>query len=290
MSDDHSDDAHYLHRKRGLSLLVKPPVKHGRVMAWERKGALLVGTRDGKVERVHPAMGTSHVLQGLGAAIGLGVDGDQFVVVEEGGRWGAFDAAGNRVVVGAHPFEGPVTVTFRGDRVLLTGTTKGEKQVLFYERGRKVFRIRLPHRAVAFVLGENIGLAQSSPVGLEVIKLADGARFREVRQTDHELVASGDHVLGLDAKGVRVWPNTGGRAVEVSLPDAVTAGLTPDGRFVAAGTSNGGVAVIDLTDEADRRHPTTVHVTEHPIRAVAVNPKGTVLASSADALALWSWE
>lgn len=290
MTDHGRDDAHYLHRKRGLSLLVKPPVRDGTVMAWDRKGALLVGTGDGRVERVHPAMGTSHLLTGLGAAIGLAVDGDRFVVVEEGGRWSAFDPAGARVVVGAHPFSGPVTVLFRGDRVLLTGTTKGEKQVLFYEKGRKVFRVRLPHRAVAFVAGDGIGLAQSTPAGLELIQLADGARFRQVRQTDHELVMCGDHVIGTDARGVRIWPQSGGHAVEVHLPDTVTAALSPDGRFLAAGTAHGGVAMVDLSDAGDRTHPSTVHVTEQPIRAVAVNPKGSVLASSADALTLWSWE
>lgn len=303
MSPD-SHDAHYLHRRRGLTLLVKPPVRRGSGMVWDRKGNLLVGSAEGTIERVHPALGTSRLFDGLNPVIGLGMDGDLLVVVEagspgsKGGRWQAFDlsaptgdAQSRRRLVGAHPFEGPVGVMFRGDRVLLGGLIAGEKQVLFYEQGRKVFRVRLPARAVAVPVGDALGLAQSAVSGLEVIALSDGARFQQTALTEHTLVSSGDHVMGLGSDGLRVWSVVDpGEGLLVPLPDVTAASLTPDGRFAAVGTRRGGVALVDLTDEADRTKPTTVHITEQPIRAVAVGPKGNVLASSADALTLWSWE
>lgn len=284
------DDAHYLHQRRGLTPLVRPPVQHATHMAWDGKGALLVATADGRVERVHPAMGTTTVLSDLRAPAGLGVSGDRFVVVEHGGAWATYALDGEKLIEGRHPFEGAVTVQFREGKVLLTGLTKGEKQVLFYDSGRKVLRIQLPPRAVAFISNEHIGLAQSADRGLETIYLRDGGRFHGAHLTPHALFAFHEHIVGVHVGGARVWSIREGEYVDVTLSGTTTATLTEDARFLALGTADGSVGLVALEADADRREPFLVEAGSSPIRAIAFSRKGRYLATGAEGLIIWTWE
>lgn len=287
MSQD--DDAHFLHERRGLEALVKPPVGRPVALAWTGKGDLLAASADGTIDRVHPALGTSRVLSDLGPLAGLGVDGDRFVVVERTGRWSAHDARGQRLVEGQHPFEGSVQVAFRGDRVVLTGLTKGEKQALFFENGRKVLRVQLPARGVAFVTERGLGLAQSTPTGLEVVWLEEGGRFQGREATGHQLVAHGDRIVGLHGGGVRVWRLDTPVGVDVPVPGTTSAALTHEGGVLAVGTSEGAIALVDLGDPAAIAQPTLLEATDTPVRALAFSRKGRFLASGADQLVLWTW-
>lgn len=282
-------DAHFQHERHGLSLLVRPPVGLPVALAWDAKGTLLAATADGQVHRVHPAMGTTRLLSGLGQPAGLGVEDDRFCVVERGGRWALHDASGNLLIDGEHPFEGPVHVTFRQNKVLLTGTVGPEKQVLFFDGGRKVMRIQLPARAVAFVSGGHLGLAQSTPVGLETIYVKDNGRFHGRETTPHLLVPEGDHVLGLHAGGVRVWSILEGTAYDVAVANTSTAAVTPDGRMVAVGTSQGEIALSALGEDGTMSAPDVVEATDAPVRALAFSRKGKWLASGAEQLVLWTW-
>lgn len=288
MSREH-DDAHYLHEKRGLSPVLRPPVQNATHLAWDGTGHLLVATADGKVLSVHPAMGTRVLLEGLNPPAGLGVDGDRFVLAEHGGTWAMYDLKGSRMITAEHPFEGAVAIQFRQGKTLLTGLTAGEKQVLFFDSGRKVLRIQLPPRAVGFISDGHFGLAQSTPTGLEVIYLRAGGRFAGYEVTNHRLVPAGDHMLGLHAGGMKVWTLPDRREIDVVLPGTTCGALSEDGRLAALGTATGGVALVDLRRPDFRANPTVVEATDAPIRSVAFSGKGRYLATGADGLILWTW-
>lgn len=289
MPRDH-DDAHFLHERRGLSQLVKPPVGMPISLAWDAKGSLLAASAEGTLDRVHPAMGTTRLLSGLGPIAGLGVEEDRFVVVERTGRWACHDPSGTLVIQGEHPFEGAVQVQFRQNKILLSGVTAGEKQVLFYDGGRKVLRIQVPVRAVAFVSEGHLGLAQSTPVGLETIYVKDNGRFHGRDVTPHLLVAQGDYILGLHGGGVRVWSILDGVHVDVDVPSTTVAALTHDGRVGAIGTADGSIALANLRSGSTRAKPDVIDVSDQPMRALAFSRKGRFLASGADQLVIWTWE
>lgn len=288
MPRDH-DDAHYLHGRHGLSVLVRPPVEAASHLAWDGAGNLLVATQRGTLLRVHPAMGTSFVLEGCAQPTGLGVDGDRFVLVERDGTWGTYTIDGQKLISGDHPFAGYVTVQFREKKVLLTGRTQAEKQVLFYDSGRKVLRIQIPPKAVGFISSGHFGLAQSIPVGMEVIYLRDGGRFQGRETTNHVLYAFRDHIVGVHPEGARVWSLVEGESRDVYLPGTVCAALDWDGRMLALGTAEGQVALADLDDEASCATPVVVDAADVPIRALSFSRKGKYLASSADDLVIWTW-
>jgi hypothetical protein len=283
-------DAHYLHERRGLRLLVRPPVADATHMAWDGRGNLLVATDHGTIERVHPALGTRTLLSGLEAPLGIGVGPERLVVVEPGGRWDAYDLDGGPIVGGDHPFEGPVHVQFREGKVLLTGPVGAHMQMLFYDGGRKVLRIQLPPRAVGFVSGGHLGLAQSTPVGLETIYLSSGGRFAGREQTAHVLVPFEDHIVGVHAQGVRVWSLVEGLHADVELPGATAATLSADGQLVAIGTADGEVGLARLGWDGSRAEPFVVQATDEPIRTLAFSRTGRYLATGADGLMLWTWE
>ena len=289
MSRQH-EDAHYLHQRRGLSVLVRPPVEDAVVLAWDGRSNLLVGTEEGLVQRVHPAMGTRTLMKDLDEPIGIGVSDDRFVLVEEGGRWGTYDLDGRRIIEAEHPFTGPVDVQFREGKVLLTGPTPSGKQLLFYDSGRKVLRIQLPEPAVPFVASGYLGLAQSTPIGLEVIYMRDNGRFHGTEFTPHVLRAYEDYILGTHAGGVRVWDLTEGEHVDVSLAGTVSTTLSHDGHLVALGTADGKVAVAALHSAEARASPVVVEATDEPIRAIAFSRKGKYLASGGEDVIVWTWE
>ncbi len=269
-------------------MVVRPPVGLPVQLAWDAKGTLLAASADGNLNRVHPAMGTTRILSGLGTLLGLGVEEDRFAVVERGGRWASHEATGRLIAAGEHPFEGPVSVSFRQNKVLLTGKVGNEKQVLFFDGARRVLRIQVPARAVAFVSEGYLGLAQSTPVGLETIYVKDNGRFHGRETTPHVLVAEGDHVLGLHAGGVRVWSVLDGTHVDVAVANTQVATVTPDGSMIAVGTTTGQIALADST-AAPGAHPITVEASESPVRVLAFARKGRFLASGAEQLVLWSW-
>lgn len=283
------DDAHFLHERRGLEALVKPPVGRPVALAWTAKGDLLAASADGTLDRVHPALGTSRLLSDLAPVAGLGVDGDRFVVVERTGRWAAHDARGARLVEGQHPFDGTVHAAFRGERTVLTGIAQGEKQALFFEGGRKVLRVRLPLRAVAFVAARGLGLAQSTANGLEVVWLDEGGRFTGRETTGHQLLALRDHVVGLHGGGVRVWRLDRPEGLDVAVPGTTSAALTQDGGLLAVGTSEGAIALVNLESASEVAQPSLLEATDTPVRTLAFAPKGRFLASGADHLVLWTW-
>lgn len=285
------DSAHYLHRRRGLSLVVKPPVQGVVAMAWESGGHLVVGTHEGDGQLVHPALGTRSLWRDRTPVLGLGVSSGRVVAVESGGRWWQASLEGEVQLQADHPFVGPVDVQFDDRFVLLTGNTREERRTLFYEDGRKVFRIRLPAATVSRIGHDGtMQLAQSTPGGLEVIEVSAGARFESVLQTPHRLSAWSGGILGVLHRGVRVWRPPRWDHVDIALPGAVQAGLSGDGRYLAAGTLGGDVALVDLAEPGKRSAPDTVQVSKGPVRSLAFSEHGRWLAVGADALSVWSWE
>jgi hypothetical protein len=285
------DQAHYLHGRKGLALVVRPPVHEVAAMAWTGRGRLVVGTRDGAGYIVHPALGTGELWRDRAPVLGLGVEAGRIVVVEGDGSWRMLDLDGKEAYASDHTFIGPVDVQFDGARVLLTGPTTTDRRTVFYEGDKKVFRILMPPRTVALIDPEReIALAQSTTGGLEVLRVAPGARFRQLEQTSHQLTVAAGRILGVHEGGVRVWRPETWDALDVSLSNASVATVSSDGRFAAIGTDAGGVAVVDLSVPEARAEPVTVSISHSPVRSLAFSDRGFWLASGADTLAVWSWE
>jgi WD40 repeat protein len=283
--------AHYQHGRKGLTLVVRPPVHDVAAMAWAGHGRLVVGTSAGSGYVVHPALGTGELWTDRAPVLGIGVDGGRVAVVEGDGSWRMLDLDGNEAYAADHGFIGAVDVQFDGSHVLLTGPTASDRRTVFYQDGRKVFRILMPHRTVALIDHEReIALAQSTPDGLEVLRVAPGARFRRIEQTAHVLSVASGRILGVHDRGVRVWRPETWDARDVQVSNATVATLSGDGRYAAIGTSSGGVAVVDLEDAAARAEPMTIAISRAPIRSLAFSERGHWLASGADTLAVWTWD
>jgi hypothetical protein len=74
------------------------------------------------------------------------------------------------------------------------------------------------------------------------------------------------------------------------MVDAQVAAMSGDGRYLAVGTAQGGVAMVDLDDAESIAHPSVVGVSSSAVQSLAFSERGRWLASGADVLAVWSWE
>lgn len=285
-----SDDPHYLHGKTGLSVVVRPPVHSPSAMAWTDDGRLVVSTRTGHLLFVHPAMGT-RPLDRRSPANGIGVRGDRIVVFEQDGTWIEMDVDGAVRFEGRHPFVDRVQVRFHEDRVIVTGATSRDRQTLFYENGKKVFRVRLPPRAVAFIdFDARVGLAQATEDGLEVVRMQPGSRFSSAALLPHDLEVEGEHIVGVTGRGVAIWNVRDGSQLKVPLDGTTAASLAEDARWLGMGTWTGGVALVDVTSPSASAGPSLVQASEQPITTIALGRKGQWMATGADDLILWTWD
>lgn len=285
------DDPHYLHGKSGLSLVVRPPVRGAAELSWTGDGWLVVATRVGQLLLAHPVLGTRLLSDREVPVLGLGTWEDRVVTFTQDGAWRLLDTQGRELHSGTHPFVDRVQVQFHEQRVVVTGATSRDRQTLFYEDGRKVFRVRLPPRAVAFVDTQGkVGLAQATQSGLEVVRMQPGARFSSDPLLPHDLEVAGDHVVGVTGRGACVWSVTTQDVIQVPLDGTTAAALSADARWLGLGTFSGGVALVDLTAPRTDAPPPLVQASEQPITDVAFAPRGRWMASAADDLILWTWD
>ncbi len=288
-------DPHFLHRKATLARALRVPCEAPCAVSWLRDGALLVGTDGGHVLRVHPVDGTSTLVERGHAILGVAPVGDDIVVVDAGGWLLAVRPDGVVRWRGRHPYLGAVTIspyTAQGrDQVLIVGPTLEERRALFYERGSKAFRIRLPDGALPVPQGGGLGLAQPTAEGLEIIAMRPGLRFQGQTLPGVALRQDGQLVTAFDARRAWVWtvPSEPVRArppiAEVAVDGASALAAGSEERALAVGLADGGLRIVALPGTAMSR---AEDAGPGPVRAVAFDPTGAWLASASDRLTLWS--
>ncbi len=284
------EDPHYLHGRTGLAVAVRPPVKMPTALCWTDDGWLVIGTQHGRVLMTHPAMGTRLLAQLEAPPAGLGTNEGRIYIFERDGTWQEVDKQGELVARGTHPFVDSVQVRFHERRVIVTGPTARDRQTLFYEDGEKVFRVRLPPRAVAFVDARaRVGLAQATTEGLEVVRMQPGSRFSSTPLLPHDLSVVGAYVIGVTGRGCCVWTIDTGESTQVEMDGTTAGALTLDGRWLALGTWKGSVALVDLHDPASVVQPVLVEASEQPVTTISFASNGQWMSSGADDLILWTW-
>jgi hypothetical protein len=234
-------------------------------------------------------MGTKTVMK-RSPACGMGVREDRIVIFEQDGTWIEMDYDGAVRFEGTHPFIDRVQVRFHEDRVIVTGPTARDRQTLFYEGGKKVFRVRLPPRAVAFIDDDGrMGLAQATQDGLEVVRMQPGSRFSTAPLLPHDLEVEGERIVGITGRETSVWDCKDGSRVQVPLDGTTAASLSEDTHWLGVGTWSGGVALVDMTRIGDTFRPDLVQASEQPITVISIARKGRWMATGADDLILWTW-
>lgn len=281
--------AHYLHRRTGLTPMLRPPVRGAEALTW-CGDQLIVGTSARALHAIHPVHGTRTLLPEHPGALALAADPRTITVFYVDGTWRRYDADGKPRVEGRHPLTRDVRIELYGDRMLVCGCTPGDRRAKLYEGDRKVLRVLLPDRAVAALDVDGIHLAQ--PVAdhqLESVRVGPGVRFKLPAAGDARLVPSGPYIIGLEPDSVRVWQIDGTPKTQLRVHGVTAVTLTPDHRYLALGTRQGGVAVVDL-EAPPQTTPDTVHVSDQPVRVLAFDAAGAWLASAADRVVVWSWD
>lgn len=296
-------NAHYLHGRSGLTLLVKTGLRLATALCWTPADDLIVGTASGAAYSVHPTFGTRELWSTRSPVLGIGAFRDGVVLVEAGGAWLRLDAAGAIAATGDHRFTGPVQVTEAGDTVLLQGATAEDHRVEVLEGDRRVFRVILPPRALALSDGRNLRLARATVDGLELISTAPGSRFSDARAERRTLQRTGGRVLGIGRDDVKLWneappatlgasttPVLGTELATLHLPSVHCCELSEQGRLVFLGTTDGGLGMVDRAFDGNNPRPATIHVDDVTIMALSVSPRERILASAATTVCLWSWD
>ena len=283
------DEAHYLHKRRGLELLIRPRIDRAAFLDWDGHGEAVVATVMGDVFRVHPAKGTRLIMESVGRLSGMAVENNEIVAVMESGKWARLGPTGEVLQSGQHPFLGPVAVVFRNGQMLLCGDTDSERHLLFNEGDSFVLRVRLPDRAVAFVQDGRVGFVQSSEEGLETIMLAKDARFRGRVCTHHRLVACDRTIVGFLGDEVLVWqrPDSPSRRLEIEGP--TIAARSGADESLAIGTDDGRVVLVDMSEPASYEKPDIVQVGDARVRAISFAKSGKFLATACEGVQIWTW-
>jgi hypothetical protein len=238
----------------------------------------------------HTVNGTSCLLSGGGAILGLGVIGDDLVVVEQGGVWRRMMLDGTVRTQGAHPFVRDVVILHDGRHLLLVGSTETDRRIEFHNYDRRVKRIGIPDQAVPIVEIDALRLAWVSNAGMEVLKLAPGLSFRGTEAAGTRLSLSGGRLLGLGSDFAGIWTPEMALICKAKIRNPTAICATHDGDTVAIGTATGGVALVDLLRDPREVAPQTMHAADDPIRALSFEPSGKWLASGAARLCVWSVE
>ena len=221
-------DAHYLHVRRGLEAILRPPVKHPTAVQWvPRKVELLVTDRGGRLHHVDPVLGTRVLTDELGEAAYLVTDGKRTLVVCREGRWTLLEGS-SIVARGRHPFLGGISALLHQEYAILVGDeVDGKRRMLILKGGKLVQRIRLPERVVPLVHSDRLHLGRATIAGLKVVRYGKKARFEPTPATQHRLRVAGDWVMGLTATGLAVWPAAGGMPTSLRLPDITFGDVHP---------------------------------------------------------------
>lgn len=286
-------DAHYLHERKGLEAVLRPPIRAPMAMVWApKKPELYIADQVGTLHHLDPVLGTRVVAENLGEISLLVVreDGKQLLAVSRAGTWRLFDGP-TTVAEGKHPFFGNLDALFYQDRVVIAGDSMEGRGMLAVKPGGPEKVIRLPDRVLPF-LGEDgsLCLARGTEAGLQVEKFSKAVRFPQAEPTKHRLMVTGAHILGLTSTGVVVWPAMGGAPRTLRLPDITAGDVHKDGEWVALGTRGGAVALAPLDSRARTDQIDLVRAFDRRISIVAFSRRGRWLATGAEGVQLWTWE
>ena len=119
-------EAHYLHERKGLEPVLRPPVDQPTVLAWiPGREELLVGTRDGDLVHVDPVLGTRTLCEDSGeiAALRVSPDRQRYLAITRQGTWRVATLRGEVEASGEHEFLTGMTGFFAGDYIVVTGNT-----------------------------------------------------------------------------------------------------------------------------------------------------------------------
>lgn len=288
--------AHYLHERGGLDPVLRPPVEEPTCLAW-RPGAeqLLVGNRKGQIFEVDPVMGTSQRAEGLGwtSVVAFHADGMRYVVMSNDGSWSIRTIGEDEPLSeGQHGFQRRMSAFFQREYLVMAGDAADGRYVIIVAGGRAQARIRVPHRSIPMVGGdEKLKLVRSTQAGLKVLPLSRNPAITEEDSTAHNLRAYPDSILGYTVIGLVVWPrDDSGTTVSLRMTDLGVASLSPDGERVAMGTRSGAVAMARLASPEERAKPDLVRAFDGGVKAAEFSSKGRWLATAGDSLVVWTWE
>lgn len=288
-------EAHYLHERSGLELVLRPPVKQPTALAWiPRKEQLVAATREGELVSVDPVLGTRVITDGVGetAVLDLHADGKRFLLVTREGRWRVGNLGDGSVLhEERHQFLGGMTGFFLKDYVILCGDEGSDRYLYIYQGGERKGRARLPERVVPIVApGDKLVLARSTPAGLVLIPFPKGRFPKDLDSTIHRLRGTHEFVLGFTTTGICVWGQEGGQPRSMRLPDLTAGDISRDGKYIGLGTRNGAVALARM-DRIDKRvRPDLVRAFHNAVTSVSFSTRGRWLATGAEGLFIWSWE
>jgi hypothetical protein len=288
-------EAHYLHERHGLEMVLRAPVDHPTALTWiPGRQELLVATREGELMSVDPAFGTRQLMAELGevAEISVANDRSRLIALNRRGEWFTATLKGEVLHKGKHPFLAGMSGFFAGKYTVLTGDTgDGQRLMLVLEGDTTKSRVRLPERVVATLdaAGRPL-LVRSTPSGLVVVPFGRTARFPKQPSTVHRLRPTGRHILGFTTSGVCVWDHSGGAPESTRLPDLTAGDLSPDTRYLGLGTRTGAVALSRMDKKDKRMRPDLVRAFNTPVTAVSFSSRGRWLATAAEAVRLWTWE
>lgn len=286
-------NAHFQHPARPLEALVSPPISDPRAMAWSGE-ELLVADREGQIHLVEPSFGARRLFQGapdpVRLAISSGRGGARRVaIIDRHGHLCVYAMDGALRWEGATGVLASVQLAFGAPGVIVVGDTLDSRRLLLFSaEGVVVARARVPARTVALPQGEgHPPLARSLADGLRVRPF--GAQLGSESSTEHHLLVSGSHVLGVASGGVTLWRGAQPHAVTVKLYDVVNAALSDDGETMALATRAGSVSVTAARPGVPRVNPGKVSGHEGPVAGLTFSQKGKWLASLAERVWVWGY-
>jgi hypothetical protein len=290
-SRDHGS-AHYLHERKGLEPVVRPPVPGPTCLAWRPKSEqLLVGTREGEIFEVDPVMGTTRRAHGLGwlNTIAVHSDNKRYICLNKEGQFVVGQIGDPDVVRKDHGFSRRMSAFWHGDYAVITGDAGDQRVVLIIRGGEVLKRIVVPHRAVPRMGPDGkLQLVRSTPEGLRVQPLTSRMPPSDLESTAHVLRVYPKGVLGFTVLGLVFWGDD--QTVSLRMANLGAACLSADGKLVGMGTRSGSVGLGSLATPESRAHPDVVAAFEGAVHAVEFSDRGRWLASAGDSLVVWTWE
>lgn len=279
-----TSEAHYLHRREGLTLALRPGVRAPVAIDWTAQGALVVATARGDGLSVHPSLGTRILWEKGPPVFAIGRVAVDLVVVDAAG-WRRIDSVGALVAQGDHKFTGRVDLHVDGEHFMLVGDTATDRRVEVFEENKRVFRVLMPHDATAWPRVGGLGLARSVRAGVEVIDPSAGERFSSRRSGGRRLVSTRQMLVGLGEADVACFLEHGQPTCTLAVAGA-TCATRVDAHHLLIGTADGGLALADLRPEASPI--VAVHAHDDAVHSVAASTQGEWAASAGAVVFMWS--
>lgn len=277
-------EAHFLHRRQGLTLALRPGIRGPTALAWSMSGDLVVGNSRGDGFAVHPSLGTRVLWERAPMLLGVGRVSVDLVIVDASG-WRRIDPAWEVVAKGDHRFTGPVQIVPDGEHFLLVGDSATDRRVELIEQHKRVLRVLLPPCATAYPTLSGLTLARTVRGGVEVV--TPGQRFSGKRGTDRPLLRLGDGLVALEPDQLHRYHLDGRHdgTFAVEGPASVTA-VDAAAQHLMVGTTDGSLVWIDTAPGGSPPHQIRAH--DDAVHAVAASPGGDWVASAASSLCLWT--